>query len=96
MRRRSREIPVCALLLASAALLGCKEEQRDCVDQQGRILPEAECTAPHHHGGFVPYFLYGGRGGGRIGDTVFGGSRSPSRRSVMRGGFGGAGEGGGE
>ncbi len=85
MRRRSREIPACLILLASsAALAGC-EPRRDCVDAAGYKLPDSACNTGAHGGG--AHFLYGGRGGTAIGDTVTGGS-------TTRGGFGSSGEGG--
>jgi hypothetical protein len=83
MRRRSQEIPACLILLASsAALLGC-EPRRDCVDAAGHKLPDSAC-----HTGAVTgaHFLYGGRGGTQVGDTITGGS-------TTRGGFGTSGEG---
>jgi hypothetical protein len=82
--RRSREIPTCVLLLAaSAACLGCNE-QRDCVDAQDHKQPDTYCTSGGHGGA---HYLWGGRSGGRYGDTVVGG-RSTSFSGIARGGFG--------
>ncbi len=77
-----------ALSVVSTAI-GCNDERKDCVDAQGRILPDSAC-----HSAFPgAHYVYGGRSGGHIGDTVFGGSSS--EEGVARGGFGrGGGEGG--
>ena len=88
--RRSREIPTCLLLLAaSSALVGCNQN-RDCVDGYNHKQPDSYCNAGTHSGA---HFLYGGRSGGRYGDTVVGGSSS-SVGGIFRGGFGHAGGGG--
>lgn len=84
MRRRSREIPACVLLMAAA--VGCRE-RRDCVDAAGHKVPDTYCSSGH--GGSAAHYVYGGRGGRSVGDTVTDGS-------VTRGGFGGGeGDGGG-
>ena len=94
--RKSREVHV--TLLASLAMLvsGCRDvpESRNCVDAQGHIVPDSHC------GSSVPgtqyHFIYGGSSGGHVGDTVYGGSATPSD-GVSRGGFGGhGGDAGGE
>jgi len=96
--RRSKEVPV--TLLAAIALLpiGCRDEVRNCIDAQGRIVPDASCESPSS-AGYVPYhYVYGGSSGGHIGDTVLGGSATP-HFSIFRGGFGHGGShgaGGGE
>ena len=87
MRRRSREIPACLILLASAAAFAGCESRRDCVDASGRKLPDSACNTGAHGGSGGAHFVYGGRGGQSVGDTVSGGSTS-------RGGFGSSGEGG--
>jgi hypothetical protein len=87
--RRSREVPL--TLLASLALSFTACEQRDCVDAQGRKLPDSAChTGGSGVAGAVgAHYIYGGRSGGHLGDTVIGGS-------VTRGGFGGIGGSDGE
>jgi hypothetical protein len=91
-------------LLAAAASLSmsaCKRtEVRDCVDQNHRIVDDRYCDQQGGRGTYVPggmmpyYWLYGGRSGGRVGDSVFGGSTTsmPGARAVSgrvsRGGFG--------
>jgi hypothetical protein len=96
--RKSRDVSI--TLLAALALLttGCQDtpESRNCVDAQGRIVPDRDCET---HAPGVPYhYIYGGSSGGHEGDTVVGGSAtSSSEAGVARGGFGhGGGEGGGE
>ena len=82
--RRSREVPL--TLLASLALTMTACEQRDCVDDRGRKLPDSACHVGGSGAAGVAgaHYIYGGRSGGHIGDTVIGGS-------VSRGGFGGIG-----
>ncbi len=89
VQRRSGSIPACAILLATAAGLSSCEERRDCVDRNGRKMPDSYCDSAAHTGG---HFIYGGRGGRGYGDTVRGGEDSSS---VSRGGFGEGGDGGG-
>src|SRR5579859_6618945 len=96
--RKSKDVPL--TLLASVALLaaGCRDipETRNCVDAQGRIVPEANCR-PQPTGAGAYHYVYGGSSGGHIGDAVVGGSTTPGEGGVSRGGFGHAGgEGGGE
>jgi len=97
--RKSREVPLTLLAVLALFVTGCREtpESRNCVDAQGRIVPDTACEA--HSSGMSYHYIYGGSSGGRVGDAVVGGSTSPSNSSgISRGGFGhgGGGEGGGE
>ena len=98
--------------VAAVVLTGCSHDtQRNCVDQNGRVLPESACSGASS-GGYggssyrYPHWVYGGNHWGKY---VSGASASPpssgriiSRSgSVVRGGFGffgggGHGFGGGE
>jgi hypothetical protein len=101
--RKSREVPITLLAALALSSVACNDAPvtRNCVDAQGRIIPDTNCQA-HPIGG--AHFVYGGSSGGRVGDTVVGGSDSEA--GVSRGGFGsgegegsghgGGGEGGGE
>jgi hypothetical protein len=93
--RRSSAVPLTLLALAAAFATGCQDEPRHCVDAQGRIVADTSCSGSTSGGrGF--HYIYGGSSGGRIGDTVVGGSATPSD-GVSRGGFGGgSGDAGGE
>ncbi len=113
--RRTKEIKLTLLAaLALASTSACRPPRtqiRNCVDAQGHIVPDWDCDQSNnssygYHGGF--HYVYGGSSGGRIGDTVVGGSATSSAGarvvsgetgSVVRGGFGrgsgGGGEGGG-
>ncbi|KAA6461792.1 hypothetical protein DYQ86_09025 [Acidobacteria bacterium AB60] len=91
--RKSPAVPLTVLAAVAAFVTACQNEPRHCVDSQGRIVPDASCAASGSGGGAFRY-VYGGSSGGRIGDTVVGGSTSPS--GVSRGGFGGHGGEGGE
>jgi hypothetical protein len=83
-------------LLAAVAMVAgssCRNsEPRDCVDQNRRIVDNSFCQDTPAGGvaGSRFYYWYGGSSGGHMGDTVFGGSASPSVSSgaVSRGGFG--------
>ncbi len=85
-------------LLAAVAMIatsGCsrRTEVRDCVDENKRIVEDWRCGQgrPTGYAGAWPYYwMYGGRAGGHLGDTVVGGSTSPTAgaHSVSRGGFG--------
>jgi hypothetical protein len=93
--RKSKEVPLTLLAAIALLPLGCRDDEtRNCVDAQGRIVPDTSCQnstpgAPYH-------YLYGGSSGGHIGDAVIGGSTTPSS-GVSTGGFGhGGGDGGGE
>jgi hypothetical protein len=97
--RKSKQVPLTLLAALALTAIGCKDtpETRNCVDAQGRIVPETNCQATYP-GSY--HYIYGGSSGGHYGDAVVGGSTTPS--SVSRGGFGssagegGGGEGGGE
>jgi len=94
--RKSTAVPLTLLAALAAFATGCHDtpESRNCVDAQGRIVPESNCSNASSGSGFR--YIYGGRSGGHIGDAVVGGSTTPSD-GVSRGGFGGhGGEGGGE
>jgi hypothetical protein len=98
--RKSAAVPLTLLAALAALSTGCHDtpESRNCVDTQGRIVPESNCSNNPHSGAgaFIAYhYIYGGASGGRIGDAVVGGSATPSEGGVSRGGFGhGGGEGG--
>jgi hypothetical protein len=103
--RKSSAVPLTLLAALAAFATGCRDtpESRSCVDAQGRIVPDSNCSTGSHGGsggmGFLGYhYLYGGASGGRVGDQVVGGRSTPSESGVSRGGFGGegGGEGGGE
>jgi hypothetical protein len=79
--RRSREVNLTLLASLAVTLTACTPEHKDCVDAQGRILPDSACRAPV--GG--AHYIYGGSSGGHVGDYVLGGSTSSS---ILRGGFG--------
>ena len=64
-------------------MTGCRDQNRECVDAQGRKLPDTSCAV----GSPGAHYMYGGSSGGHVGDAVIGGS-------VTRGGFGGFGGGG--
>ena len=93
--RRSSAVPLTLLAAVAAFATGCHDEPRHCVDAQGRIVADTTCSNPASGtGGF--HYIYGGSSGGHVGDTVVGGSTTPSD-GVSRGGFGGGGgDGGGE
>jgi hypothetical protein len=82
--RKSREVPLTLLAAIALSMTACRDEQRNCVDSQNRLLPESSCQA----GSSGAHYIYGGSSGGHVGDAVVGGS-------VSRGGFGGIGGGGG-
>jgi hypothetical protein len=93
-QRKSRAVHVG--LLAAAAITGivyssCNQPHRDCVDADVHKAPDQNCKYP-----FTPgyRYIYGGSSGGRIGDTVVGGSATED--GVSRGGFGHGGDGAGE
>jgi len=88
--RRSREVPIGLLALLAFASTGCDNAPatRNCVDAQGHILPDTNCESRFSGA----HYVYGGSSGGRVGDTVVGGS--DSEEGVSRGGFGHGGEGG--
>jgi len=95
--RKSRAVPITLLAALAAFSTGCRDtpETRNCVDAQGRIVPDGNCST--RNGGSSFHYIYGGSSGGRIGDAVVGGRATPGESGVSRGGFGGHdGEGGGE
>lgn len=79
--RKSREVQLTILVSIALSVAGCHDERRDCVDPQGRIIPDGGCQT----GSPGAHYIYGGSSGGHMGDSVVGGS------SVSRGGFGGFG-----
>lgn len=84
--RRSREVPLTLLASLALTVTACRDQPRNCVDANNRLLPESACQAGSS-GGYVPggaHYVYGGSSGGHVGDTVVG-------SSVSRGGFGGIG-----
>lgn len=93
LMRKSKEVPITVLAALALFTTACQDaETRNCVDAQGHIAPDANCQTATPG---VPYhFVYGGSSGGHIGDTVYGGSTTPSS-GVSRGGFGGGGDDGG-
>lgn len=93
--RRSKEVPITLLAALALVTVGCRDDEtRNCVDAQGRIVPDTSCQSPP--AGAPYHFIYGGSSGGHIGDAVIGGSATPSG-GIFRGGFGhGGGDGGGE
>jgi len=93
--RKSKEVPITILAALALFTIACHDsETRNCVDAQGRIVPDTSCQTATPG---VPYhYVYGGSSGGHLGDTVLGGSTTPTG-GIFRGGFGhGGGEGGGE
>lgn len=95
--RKCNSVPL-TIVAGLALLSGCRNrsEIRNCVDRQGRIVPDRNCGASSGTGGGYRY-VYGGSSGGHVGDAVVGGRSTPSESGVSRGGFGHAGgEGGGE
>jgi len=78
---------------------GCHEnpETRNCVDANGRVVSDTRCEDAGLYSSY--HYVYGGSSGGNWGDSVVGGSTTPSSGSgASFGGFGHAsgGEGGGE
>ena len=98
--KKSKAVP--ATLVASIAAIvvaGCgnSTQVRRCVDDQGNVLPDTQCTNPStstYRSGFYPHWVYGGSLNGR---RVSGYSSTPSSShdivnssgSVIRRGFGG-------
>lgn len=90
--RRSKDVPLTLLAALALSVTACRDTRKDCVDAQNRRLPDSSCQ--YSGGGYGgAHYLYGGRSGGHVGDTVVGGS-------ISRGGFGAIGHsigfGGGE
>jgi hypothetical protein len=80
--RKSREVQLTLLAAVALSMTACRSQHRDCVDAQGRMLPDSSCST----GMYGSHYVYGGSSGGHVGDYVMGGS-------VSRGGFGGTGGG---
>lgn len=95
--RKSKEVPITLLAAFALFATACRDaETRNCVDAQGRIVSDAECQTHSSSSPGTFHYIYGGSSGGHMGDTVIGGSITPSS-GIFRGGFGhGGGEGGGE
>ena len=91
--RKSTAVPLTLLAALAAFATGCRDspEIRNCVDAQGRIVPDSNCSTQSHGGtgGMGYHYIYGGSSGGRVGDTVVGGRAIPSESGVSRGGVGG-------
>lgn len=110
--KKSSQVTLGLVASMALAFTGCSRrgaERRDCVDEQNHIVGEQNCAnaedrRSHGYVGYLPYrWTYGGRTGGRIGDTVFegnprpgmgvsagrGGSTFGSPSGTTRGGFGG-------
>ena len=83
--RKSADVQLILLAAVALSVTACREESRNCVDEQNHLLPASSCqsSAPGAH------YVYGGSSGGHVGDAVVGAS------SVSRGGFGGIGGGDG-
>ncbi|MGC2617452.1 MAG: hypothetical protein WA414_00335 [Acidobacteriaceae bacterium] len=111
--RKSRTVPITLLAAAAlAASTSCDDHPREvsnCVDSQNHIVSDQKCDHPGFYGGSYGggpgsfHYIYGGASGGRMNDTVVGGSLTPApgadivsgETGVSRGGFGGGeGEGG--
>jgi hypothetical protein len=90
--RKSAAVPLTLLAALAALTTGCHDtpESRNCVDAQGRIVPDTNCSTSGT-GGTGYHYIYGGSSGGRVGDAVVGGSSTPSESGVSRGGFGSGG-----
>jgi hypothetical protein len=63
-----------------------------CVDEKSRIVADFNCQTATL--GLSYHYVYGGSSGGKMGDLVEGGSRTPSLENPYRG-FGGRGSAGG-
>jgi hypothetical protein len=100
--RKSHDVPLTILAALALSSTACNNTPvpRNCVDAQGHILPDSDCQSR----ATGAHYIYGGSSGGRVGDTVVGGS--DTEEGVSRGGLGdsggegegghGGGEGGGE
>ncbi|MGA2349493.1 MAG: hypothetical protein ABSF70_03590 [Terracidiphilus sp.] len=78
--RKSREVKLTLLAAIALSMTACRDQRQDCVDAQGRLLPDSACQT----GVYGSHYVYGGSSGGHVGDAVVGGS-------ITRGGFGGIG-----
>ena len=81
--RKSQEVQIALLAAVALSLTACRDERRDCVDDNRRLVPDSACQI----GRPGTHYVYGGSSGGNLGDSVVGG------RTVSRGGFGGSGGG---
>jgi hypothetical protein len=86
---------VAATAMAFTSACHKKTQTQTCVDAENRIVADSWCEDAEQKrrtnpGGFYPHvWIFGGSSGGRIGDTVFGGSAVPTPGvSITRGGFG--------
>jgi hypothetical protein len=84
--RKSREVQLTLLAAIALSMTACRDERRDCVDSQSRLVPDSSC----HTGTPGAHYVYRGSSGGHVGDYVIGAS------NVSRGGFGGIGGDGGD
>jgi hypothetical protein len=85
--RRSKDVPLTLLAALALSITACRDQREDCVDARNRLLPNSACQ--YTGGGYGgAHYIYGGRSGGHIGDSVMGGS-------ISRGGFGAIGHSGG-
>ena len=87
-------------LVASVAMaftVGCRRstQAQNCVAADNRIVADSWCDESDERqrsnpGMYYPYhWMYGGSSGGRLGDTVFNGSPTPTPGvAISRGGFG--------
>src|ERR1700738_896185 len=70
--RKSSAVPL-TLLAVAALATGCHDRpvSRNCVDAQGRIVPDTNCNTGTGGGGGMGYhYIYGVSSGGRVGDAV--------------------------
>ena len=86
---------VAATAMAFTSACHKKTQTQTCIDAENHIVADSWCedaekTRRSNPGAFFPYvWIYGGSSGGRIGDTVLGGSAVPTPGvSITRGGFG--------
>ena len=97
--RRSRSVPIATLSAIALAFAACGDDEEEtayCVDEENRVVDNANCdrvsNAPG--GGFFWLFLAGNRLGGRVpapGQRLPAGERiHPSDRAALqsKGGFG--------
>jgi hypothetical protein len=85
-----RSATVQMTLVVSMALVGCGGSNRNCVDANGRPVPDTFCTSPPVRGGYH-WFYMGTHGGVSSGARSVG--SAPSSQGVSRGGFGSTGSG---
>lgn len=71
--------------VSASIVTGCGSTRRDCVDQNGNIIPDVNCQNRTTSRYIYPHYIYGGSySNGRIS----GGSLTPPSTSSSRGGFG--------